>query len=144
MVCKLHGLLAEAGFADVNPLVVGTKTLAAFRAYQASRKLIVDGIVGLQTWTSLLHNLPAIAESEQSPFKVEVATVSERPTLKLGSEGSIVEELQRRLLDEGFDPGPVDGIFGPKTKAVVVSYQDSFGLEPDGVCGPITWRAVLS
>ncbi|MCZ6518444.1 MAG: peptidoglycan-binding domain-containing protein [Actinobacteria bacterium] len=70
--------------------------------------------------------------------------VSERPTLKLGSEGSILEELQRRLLDEGFDPGPVDGIFGPKTKAAVVSYQDSFGLEPDGVCGPITWRAVLS
>lgn len=143
-VSKLNELLAEAGFADVNTLVFGSKTLAAVRAYQASRKLIVDGIVGLQTWTSLLHNLPAIAESEQSPFKVEVATVSERPTLKLGSEGSIVEELQRRLLDEGFDPGPVDGIFGPKTKAAVVSYQDSFGLEPDGVCGPITWRAVLS
>jgi peptidoglycan hydrolase-like protein with peptidoglycan-binding domain len=64
--------------------------------------------------------------------------------LKRRSEGSVVEELQRRLADEGFDPGPIDGVFGRLTRVAVIAFQDSFGLEPDGICGPLTWKAVLS
>ncbi|WP_253913354.1 lytic murein transglycosylase [Pseudoruegeria sp. HB172150] len=42
------------------------------------------------------------------------------------------QELQRRLLAEGFDPDGVDGIIGPNTIAAVKAFQASVGMVPDG------------
>jgi peptidoglycan hydrolase-like protein with peptidoglycan-binding domain len=53
-----------------------------------------------------------------------------------------VSELQRLLAAKGFDPGPVDGIFGPRTAAAVKAYQRSRRLVVDGVVGPKTWGAL--
>ena len=38
----------------------------------------------------------------------------------------------------------VDGIFGPKTKAAVIAFQEMFGLSPDGIVGRDTWKALSS
>ncbi len=143
-VIRLNVLLREEGFSETDKTSFGAKTAAAVRAYQQSRKLQIDGVAGLQTWTALLNALPAVAESDPSPFKVEATTRHRRSTVKTGSKGSEVEELQRRLKDEGFEPGPIDGVFGKKTKAAVIGFQKSCGLKPDGICGSLTWRALLS
>lgn len=58
------------------------------------------------------------------------------PLLRLGSSGPEVTSLQVRLKELSFDPGPVDGQFGPSTEAAVRSFQQSVGLQPDGVVGP--------
>jgi peptidoglycan hydrolase-like protein with peptidoglycan-binding domain len=142
-VAKLKELLAENGYDGGSGTVFDTKTLAAIKSYQESRKLTVDGIVGLQTWTALLKSIPAVDDEAESPFKREVTTKPDRPTIKSGAKGSIIEELQRRLNDHGFDLAPIDGVFGKKTKAALVAFQKANGLEPDGVCGPLTWRAIL-
>jgi hypothetical protein len=69
-------------------------------------------------------------------------------TLQLGSTGPEVRALQEMLKAEGYDPGPVDGDFGNKTFSALQEFQgarqDQEGnpLEPDGVCGPITWWAL--
>jgi hypothetical protein len=39
---------------------------------------------------------------------------------------------QARLAGLGFDPGPIDGVLGPRTRAAVVAFQRSFGLELSG------------
>ena len=39
----------------------------------------------------------------------------------------------------GYDPGPIDGIFGPLTRSAVVKFQIDNGLVPDGIVGPRTW-----
>lgn len=143
-VTRLNELLEQAGFPDTNASSFGTKTRAAVIAYQGSRKLTVDGVVGLQTWTALLKDFPEVAESDPSPFKVETRPPPNRDTLKTGSKGSTVEELQRRLDDMGFEPGSIDGVFGKKTKSALVAFQKSCGLKPDGVCGPLTWGALLA
>lgn len=52
-------------------------------------------------------------------------------------------ELQRALQSKGFDPGPVDGIAGPKTRSAVRAFQAKHGLEPDGIAGPKTVAKLL-
>lgn len=64
--------------------------------------------------------------------------------LQQGSSGTEVEALQRRLTKAGFDPGPVDGAFGPKTAAAVRAFQESEDLGVDGIAGPKTMQALLS
>ncbi|MDQ4144271.1 MAG: peptidoglycan-binding protein, partial [Actinomycetota bacterium] len=39
----------------------------------------------------------------------------------------------------GYDPGPIDGIFGSKTETAVKEYQTNNGLVADGIVGPRTW-----
>jgi len=46
-----------------------------------------------------------------------------------------VQDLQRRLIALGYDPGPADGINGAKTKAAVRLFQIAEGLEADGIAG---------
>jgi peptidoglycan hydrolase-like protein with peptidoglycan-binding domain len=49
-----------------------------------------------------------------------------------------VREVQQRLWRLGYRPGPVDGLFGPRTQAAVQWFQTKHGLTPDGVVGPQT------
>jgi cell wall-associated NlpC family hydrolase len=56
--------------------------------------------------------------------------------------GEDVRRIQRRLQMHGFDPGPADGAFGPRTEAAVRAFQHAKGLEVDGIVGPLT-RAAL-
>ena len=63
-------------------------------------------------------------------------------TLKKGSFGSEVTRLQERLKERGFDPGNIDGDFGPATDAAVRAFQASKGLLVDGIVGPRTLDAL--
>jgi len=38
----------------------------------------------------------------------------------------------------------VDGIFGPKTNARVIMFQNQAGLDADGLVGPFTNKALVS
>jgi peptidoglycan hydrolase-like protein with peptidoglycan-binding domain len=97
--------------------------------YAFSFPLTIDGIVGPQTWSRLAP-----------------------PTIKKGSQGNAVYLLQEILKSWGppFDPGPVDGIFGPLTEAAVKEVQGKFfdfdgnPLKVDGIVGEKTWCAVWS
>ena len=56
--------------------------------------------------------------------------------LKSGNSGDEVANLQRLLKLKGFDPGEVDGVFGPKTAAALEALQEAAGLEADAIYGP--------
>jgi peptidoglycan hydrolase-like protein with peptidoglycan-binding domain len=64
------------------------------------------------------------------------------PTLREGSSGEAVRELQVALNEIGHDPGSVDGHFGPQVEAAVKAFQLERGIAADGVVGPITWRNI--
>lgn len=62
-----------------------------------------------------------------------------RTTLRRGSEGNLVKEVQKNV---GFVGAQVDGDFGPLTEAAVRRFQRAQGLVPDGIVGPKTWVAL--
>lgn len=64
-----------------------------------------------------------------------------RPTLRNGSKGEDVRELQRILRGLGYTL-EIDGKFGPITTQCVKSFQGSNGLKVDGIVGPLTWAAL--
>ena len=66
------------------------------------------------------------------------------PALKQGSSGPDVKSLQQKLKDLGFDPKGVDGNFGPGTRDAVIAFQQSKGLQADGIAGPATLAALQS
>ncbi|MCH5584483.1 spore cortex-lytic enzyme [Shimazuella sp. AN120528] len=83
------------------------------------------------------------------PFLASNQVVEAKPfgktTLRYGSRGGDVYELQGRLKHLGYYAGKIDGSFGAKTKHAVTWFQWKFGLKSDGVVGAKTklklWQA---
>lgn len=73
---------------------------------------------GSQRWFELLRRLDE----------------TQTPTIDLGT----VLGVQRALIALGFAPGPLDGIYGPRTRAAVVLFQRDRHIAADGIVGPIT------
>jgi peptidoglycan hydrolase-like protein with peptidoglycan-binding domain len=51
---------------------------------------------------------------------------------------SLVREAQRALRDLGYDPGPNDGLLGPKTRTALAKYQTSERLPVTGDLDALT------
>lgn len=49
------------------------------------------------------------------------------------------ENIQMALRNAGYDPGPIDGKIGSKTKAAIIDFQKANNLTADGKVGPKTW-----
>ena len=54
------------------------------------------------------------------------------------TSGALVKRLQRALKKAGFDPGKIDGAYGPHTVAAVFAFQKLNRLVGDGIVGPLT------
>lgn len=62
--------------------------------------------------------------------------------IKQGLMGDEVKNIQNYLLSKGYELGLVDGIFGPKTRQAVMTFQKNHGLKSDGIIGPITIQKI--
>lgn len=65
-------------------------------------------------------------------------------TLRQGSTGRDVTELQGRLTFLGFYDGRIDGQFGPKTRNAVTWFQWKFGMKSDGIVGAKTKERLVA
>ncbi|MEH1946766.1 MAG: peptidoglycan-binding domain-containing protein [Nostoc sp.] len=66
-----------------------------------------------------------------------------RPSLKVGSQGERVSELQAALKLLGFYSGAVDGIYSENTATAVSRFKQAAGLNPDGVVDASTWQRLF-
>lgn len=122
-VTFLQQRLTDLGFSPGGvDGIFGPRTEAAVRAFQSARGLAVDGIVGRQTWGALLSGA--------------------LPILRQGSRGPYVLFVQARLADLGYTPGPLDGIFGPRTQSAVMAFQADRGLTRTGAVDSEVWAAL--
>lgn len=55
---------------------------------------------------------------------------------------AIVVNIQEALVAKGFNPGTIDGDYGPNTQAAVAAFQEAEGLVVDGAVGPETAAAL--
>jgi peptidoglycan hydrolase-like protein with peptidoglycan-binding domain len=58
--------------------------------------------------------------------------------------GDDVAQVQLALKDKGFDPGTIDGVFGPYTERAVKAFQKAKNLEVDGIVGEKTTAALFA
>jgi peptidoglycan hydrolase-like protein with peptidoglycan-binding domain len=101
----------------------GPLTEAAVERLQRDSGLSVDGIVGPRTRRVVNAETPPLA-----------------PGAGYGQPGGSprVRDVQRRLRALGQRPGPVDGRYGPRTRAAIERFQDSAGQPSSGVLSPAT------
>lgn len=62
--------------------------------------------------------------------------------LKKGSKGEDVKNLQALLIDNSFDCGSIDGVFGKNTLKAVKACQKAHKLKVDGIAGKNTIHAL--
>lgn len=92
---------------------------------------------------------PPVRKNELPPAPAAPATTKPSSWSKVavkamerGATGPAVRELQEALEQAGFDPGGVDGDFGPKTEAAVRAFQSDNNLIVDGKVGAQTRKAL--
>lgn len=109
--------------------VFGDSTRHAVRTFQQRRAILVDGIVGPNTWTELVEASWRLGDRslylKHPPFR-----------------GDDVSLLQKRLNALGFDSGREDGIFGADTARGVKEFQKEYGVAEDGIWGPRSQSAL--
>jgi peptidoglycan hydrolase-like protein with peptidoglycan-binding domain len=105
--------------------IFGPQTEAAVKAFQQSSGLGADGRVGPATWSRLIVQVRSGSTGDAVRAVQEVIKFHDQS----GGEGTAVH---------------IDGIFGPHTDAFVRGFQTAVGTTPDGIVGPITWRALVS
>ena len=75
---------------------------------------------------------PIATTTPLKPLVLGVSTFRFTRTLKFGSSGNDVKELQKRLKTEGVFRGPITGYFGNLTKTALISYQKKNKLPQNG------------
>jgi N-acetylmuramoyl-L-alanine amidase len=131
-VADVQRRLASLGFtipSDELTGVFGAHTKRAVQAFQQDRGLLVDGIVGDESWRELV---------EASWRLGDRVLYLAAPHLR----GDDVRDLQDRIATLGFESGRTDGIFGPQTEHGVREFQRNYGIPPDGIVAEQTVRAL--
>jgi len=105
----------------------GRRTVRAVKDFQRHAGLPVDGVAGRKTRR-------ALGRLGRPLFGKRV--------IRPGTVGWDVSVLQFLLARQGFRVGSFDGGFGPRTAEAARAFQGWVGLEPDGVIGPATRRAL--
>ncbi len=86
----------------------------------------------------------AIVMADRSDRTMSEETVSmtkseARVEVRVSAKPGSVKEIQQALASAGYEPGPIDGKMGRKTKDAVRKFQKDSGLKSDGVVGSETW-----
>ena len=139
--------LRRPGF--VEPLAAkfcnGTTVTCEGLSQWGSQNLAQQGYNSTQILRSYYGNVETVLNA---PIKGITSSYPGTP-LRVGSTGPNVVVLQVSLnrIAQSYPAIPkipvVDGIFGPRTEATVKSFQQIFGLTPDGIVGPATWYEIV-
>ena len=92
-----------------------------------------------QTVSKRVLRKPATVKEVVIP--AEYKTITDRKLVRAGgftrwveivcagdTNSGLIRQVQRALKDRGYDPGPIDGVLGTRTKSALQQYQEKSGL----------------
>ena len=139
--------LRRPGF--VEPLAAkfcnGTTVTCEGLSQWGSQNLAQQGYNSTQIIRSYYGNVEIV---QNAPIRGITSSYPGTP-LRVGSTGPNVTIVQASLnrISQNYPAIPkipaVDGIYGSRTEAAVRTFQQVFGLTPDGIVGPATWYALV-
>lgn len=123
--------------------VIGVQTAMAVRAFQRDNGLMIDGNIHQSTIDRLGIQLSAYEHNNEGTMD-RTANQSDIPHYILiepaagdvadttyDLERNDVRGIQRALMNEGYNPGPVDGVWGPRTDSAFMAFKRDNGLGGD-------------
>jgi murein DD-endopeptidase MepM/ murein hydrolase activator NlpD len=121
-----------------NPIDFCKAVIAFEAAHQESAQATPEDAPATLAPTHSVPEIPTVAVPKEAPVvKEKVATapapVKAKPVLKVGSKGTLVKVVQKKI------GVPADGAFGPKTQAALKAYQTKHGITATGVVDAATW-----
>ncbi|MFA4991010.1 MAG: peptidoglycan-binding domain-containing protein [Candidatus Omnitrophota bacterium] len=131
---------------------MGKETRDAIKAFQESLGIRSTGYIDDMTLTQLEElrrarealepkRSRAAASKTSTPLKAKAPGIKD--ALDTYSDAKpftpTTKDIQTALKNAGFDPGPIDGKMGQKTRQAIKDFQAAKGLVADGVVGPKTW-----
>ncbi|MBR2287765.1 MAG: peptidoglycan-binding protein [Clostridia bacterium] len=130
----------------------GLETETAVMRFQRAAGLKADGIAGTETLAKLYSTsataaptrTPARTNAPSAPTATPVIASTGYITLREGSSGDAVRDLQTKLKSLGYYSGSVDGTYGSATVTAVRNFQSATNLRVDGIAGPATQRKLYS
>jgi N-acetylmuramoyl-L-alanine amidase len=129
-VADVQARLRGLGFTvEDETRVFADSTRRAVREFQQRRNILVDGIVGPQTWQELV---------EASWRLGDRVLYLKHPPMR----GDDIASLQTRLSALGFNAGRADGILGVQTDAAIRAFQKEYGIAEDGIFGLLSLTAL--
>lgn len=139
--------LRRPGF--VEPLAAqfcnGTTVTCQGLSQWGSQSLAQQGYSADQILRSYYGDVETVLDA---PIRGITSTYPGTP-LQVGSTGPSVVVIQVSLnrISQNYPAIPkiptADGIFGTRTQATVLAYQQIFGLTADGIVGPATWYSIV-
>jgi len=101
---------------------------------------------GLRNQISVLESQLQAKDSEIADLRsalMEAQSPKDSAVLKASGETKSrpkVKDIQLALRNAGYNPGPVDGKIGAKTREAIRAFQRENGLSADGKVGKKTWE----
>ena len=131
--------MPAAGAAGLLAVVVVAGVALGGGSDESSSPAVTAESVNLETGT-IPPSVPVIETVDTS---APIVKTQLNRDLAKGMAGDDVAQVQRRLTDLGFWPGPIDGYFGDETRRAVWAYEKLvLGVpfdEPNGLVTPAMW-----
>lgn len=121
--------------------IFGPRTEARVRKLQADYGLPVTGRLDVVSqWL-----LGVVAATQRTGVELPIELPNVAGPWWRGERGPAIRMLQADLNEVlGRDELQLDGVFGPRTEAALIAFQEQAGIEPTGVYDFETWSALLS
>ena len=125
--------------------IYNDNSITMVKAFQKKYGLPVTGIFTYKDWNKLKEVYDKILKNLNTEY---VSDLYPDNFLSIGSSGEDVIKFQRYLLnicryDHSIPGVRVNGVFDDLTNRSVLKLQRDFGLEENGIVGPILWKKVV-